>query len=504
MLNQTNLTTGKQIVEKIRQGGFTFDEMQSNIDLQRFVTQILYEQKISAFVPNEQGFATHKKGEVDLLPQEAADLIYRLFSDVSTIMISPEVLAKANDGHIPIPGMTPKVERTVKENGVLSFDVQFPELDYIKKNVLDVNSPAYACMFDKVILPYIQMVSQSGEVPSSIPENIRSAMEEVFAVAEAEHSIEDFDRNAMMNYTMHNILKLSNPNDMLKCAQEVRTTANFEGIPFSEVLSKHIQSQLAKDQHTTKRLEGFLNGISGQVYMNSFDENDFTPEKLKERIQTAFEIYNAHDVGNPNLEMGDNRYRTCIVRIGNGPLGMFPNGDNIEQAMERFLMETAMTAASADRISEDEYLKRVASLHSRFILIHPFPESNGRIGRNMMNMLLSKVGRNFVLPKENKSNYLDLLNGMRTNIFTDLGRAKNKGRKSPSHSDAKQLYDSGYWAYMENLTERPDKFVPQEMRHASPLAEFIKASNTIPLDTTKENKKRKRWNLFKKRDDVDR
>ena len=59
----------------------------------------------------------------------------------------------------------------------------------------------------------------------------------------------------------------------------------------------------------------------------------------------------------------------------------------------------------------------------KFSRFHPFRDSNGRIGRNLINMMLSPIGRNFVMPKNLKSNYLEAMENMRQGVYGEMGQS---------------------------------------------------------------------------------
>lgn len=498
----SKVSIGRKITEKMKDGGFSPEELTSN-EIQRFVEQITYEQKISWGEMTETGVVESYKGEVDFSEKDAALFIYQLLGEEPVIKMSAELFSKCNEGHQYIPGVAPLITRRVTKDNIVSFDVSFPELDYINDNILDVSNPTYAKMFEKVILPYMKNVQQQGYTPHEIPSNIMDAMGEIFDDVNKTHPRGDLDKDCLVEYTLKNIFKLSNSVEVSKTLDIVEKTAKFEGKPFEEVLDTYLKGKLEKDKNVTKNLEGFLNGVTGQIYMNNYDQTDFTPEKLKERMQTAFRIYTAHESDNKNFETNDAGYRKSVVRIGKGSIGMWPSGNAIESAMERFIAEVSLTTISADKVSEGEYLKRVAVLHSRFIAIHPFPESNGRIGRNIMNMMLSQKGKNFVLPKESKEEYLNHLADTQRKTVMELGYAKHsKDRYSLDPAIQQKVYDSGFWEYMRKLTDRPDKETKREMEYAGPLAKFVDKCNTLLLDenvkATKKSLETRLKNLVKK------
>ena len=58
-----------------------------------------------------------------------------------------------------------------------------------------------------------------------------------------------------------------------------------------------------------------------------------------------------------------------------------------------------------DEISDEQYLKKASNLMYRFIRIHPFPDSNGRTSRALINMMTLNRDILVNFPKERKNEY---------------------------------------------------------------------------------------------------
>jgi Fic family protein len=96
-------------------------------------------------------------------------------------------------------------------------------------------------------------------------------------------------------------------------------------------------------------------------------------------------------------------------------------------------------------------------MHFRYIMIHPFRDSNGRIGRNIINMMLSRIGRNFVIPKSKKKEYISAMEEMRQGVYGEMGQEE----------------------YLRALSDEPLKLGECEIKYCERLAGIIEASNTL-------------------------
>lgn len=83
-------------------------------------------------------------------------------------------------------------------------------------------------------------------------------------------------------------------------------------------------------------------------------------------------------------------YRTHEMQVVSGPMGMervhyeAPKPDRVPQEMEAFLSWINSTDTT-------DPLLRAAIAHLWFVTIHPFDDGNGRIGRAVMDMMLSRA-----------------------------------------------------------------------------------------------------------------
>ena len=97
---------------------------------------------------------------------------------------------------------------------------------------------------------------------------------------------------------------------------------------------------------------------------------------------------------------------------------------------------------NGNTMSKDEYLKKAVALQYRFIRIHPFPNSNGRTSRALLNMMIIPKGIIANFSKEDRNNFLKETN--KTNVVMD-----EKGYLSEIAFDSEKLDE------IENSTDIP-------------------------------------------------
>ena len=470
------MSIGKHIVERIRQGGFSPLELEYNPALNGFIEQIVHEQKIAWVKKFDNGdpeyadwdAALFMPAETDLLAEDVEAIVKQLLGEENETRMSSTHFARVNSERA-IPGMTPKIERIVGDFNIVHFFPKFPEYDYIYNQILDPNFFSYHSMIDKVLIPYIDFLEttdiDSGKnLPFEVPENIRKGMEEVFNEAGERNPIGDMNKDAMIDYTLYNVLQLANSREMRGALNNLRNERAKHGgdmTPEEEkvVIENIFGKVISKHDTPMKKLEGVLNGISSQLYMNTLEERDFSRVGIIDKVKRAFKLYTKHEKGDKTFETDEQGYRTVNVGIGMRDILLHIRGNNISRAMDGLGIEMAEIMKNSESFSPEEYTRHVARLHFRYIAIHPFRDSNGRIARNIANMMLNKIGRNFVVKKEAKSNYLAAMENMRQGIYSEMGQEE----------------------YLRALSDDPRKLLPCEARHCEGLAQLIEKSNTMPI-----------------------
>lgn len=459
-----NVSSGKYIVDKIRQGGFAPREIETDQILQRFINQIAPEQKISWGDPNNE-----HKGYIGLSALETESFIYQILGEQTTISINSSLFSKMC-GHSDDIGLSPTVQRRMHDSGIVLFDILFPEGDYISNNILETTTSGANMLIDKVMIPFVTYVQENGGViPNEVPQHVRNGMKEVFQETSKSQPIGDLNLESMIDYTLYDVLGMNDAERMERCLTLVDILSHpmhkerLDDTEYREAVDKCFRKEF---EPPTKRLECLLNGVSGQIYMNDFDFKEMTPDKITNKLKMAFKIYTAHDRDNTRIQPDETGYRTEMVSVGKR-LGLDYTGNKLDTAMNSFATHMSRVMRQAGKIPDEQYLKYVACLHARFVMIHPFGDSNGRIGRDIVNMMLSGIGKNFVVPKEQKQAYLDKMEGMHSGLFDEVG----------------------YWPYMEALVTSPERVGKYEMKHCGQLVDFMKSCNTIPLGQERKNNK---------------
>lgn len=475
------MSIGKKIIDKVRQGGFLSFEMTSDPSFLSFLEQIANEQKVSWIDEIEEDTGVWHDGDTALLPEDINDIVKQLlarssFSDKVKITSKQfaDITHKRN-----IPGIEPRITRVV-DNNAIRFYPEIPEFNYIINNILDVSSPNYQLMVEKVLIPYFEFLEKSEcslgkNLPHNVPENVKQGMMLVLKKASKANPIEGLNIEAMAEYTLYNILSLSNSIEMRKVLEDVKNRENgllpyekngfFKNIAKKLGIGKNGKAQknaiesvfsdvIAKNSNPTKNLECILNGISAQIYMNTIDSKDsITPQNIEDKLQAAFRMYTEHERGDDTFSVDENGYRTIDLGIGGRDILLHKDGDNISNAMQNLCSKIAGTMQLSSQMDEREYIKEVAKIHFRYIMIHPFRDSNGRIGRNIINMMLDEIDRNFVLTKSQKQDYMRVMEEMRQNICDSMGKENYLNSISNNGMEASDVYETFYCEKLADIIE---------------------------------------------------
>ena len=216
--------------------------------------------------------------------------------------------------------------------------------------------------------------------------------------------------------------------------------------------------------------------VSAEMYMNSHDLKDKSKEEIQEILRSGYLLYTEMDgIGNKRFDLDEYGYRAGNVALGNKTqkldVLLHKQGNNIKRAMDNLTNKMNELINSAQKLTEDEYLKQVAMLHFRYISIHPFRDSNGRIGRNIINMLLAQRNKIFVLDRKDKVEYTMKMNNMRN--------------KMPNFRN-----------YLNSLSDNPEICQKYEENTCVGLFEFIKNhtyNNTENIKQKQEEKSIEKW-----------
>ena len=334
-----------------------------------------------------------------------------------------------------------------------------------------------------VLKPYLKYIKKYGKehyeenvnVPLEIPKEIFKKMEQIIKT----NNPDGLNPQVVAEYYLYNILNLNSKamqEQVLNYSSMQLTTT--DNTLFKKLFGKVFQSDKPEIDNlimltTTQsnynigrlyerlaNLESIISGISSQLYMNSRTIKDKTPEQIEEILKTGYSLYTEREAKDSTYIQDEYGYRTVNVGLGKSDVLLHRDGDNIKRAMVNLTTDIKKLIEDEPNLSEDEYLKKVAMLHFRYISIHPFRDSNGRTGRNIINMLLAQKNKMFVLNRSDKDAYSITMNEMRNNI--------------PLRQ------------YLDSLAEKPEECAKYEEAYCGKLTEFIK-SHTVPVYGYREN-----------------
>ncbi len=154
--------------------------------------------------------------------------------------------------------------------------------------------------------------------------------------------------------------------------------------------------------------------------------------------------------------VGNNGYKTVNNQITGNSVELL-NKKYVENAMKKISEDIYELVQCAATMDKQEYLKRAVGLQYRFIRIHPFPNSNGRTSRTLLNMI--------TIPK-----------GILVNFDKDL-KPKYNAVSNETHMemDAK--------GYLQALQENSENLTYMEISTETPLYKFVKESCIIELES---------------------
>ena len=142
--------------------------------------------------------------------------------------------------------------------------------------------------------------------------------------------------------------------------------------------------------------------VEAQLVAYSTDITKLSPEEIEKTIKQI----NRASLQDERLKqyIGDNGYRTANVGLSGNSLELLKK-EYVEDAMSTISKDIYELAQSASTMDKEEYLKRAIGLQYRFIRIHPFPDSNGRTSRALLNMMTIPKGILVNFPKDKKLEY---------------------------------------------------------------------------------------------------
>lgn len=142
--------------------------------------------------------------------------------------------------------------------------------------------------------------------------------------------------------------------------------------------------------------------VEAQLIAYSTDITKLTPEQIENTIKQV----NKSSLQDEKLQqyVGNDGYRIANVGISGNNVDLLDK-NYVQYAMGRISKDIYDLVQNANTMDKNEYLKRAVALQYRFIRIHPFPDSNGRTSRALLNMITIPKGILVSFPKDNKTNF---------------------------------------------------------------------------------------------------
>lgn len=428
------MNIGKIITDKISTGeksGFSQMELNNNIGLNNLIELIVNELKSSYILGDGPEWETKLfvQGEKPLLLlDDVRKIVEQLFSNnpkLNGMQVSRFLMQKR------VPGLDFSVNRNAFEDDIVRFDFDFPELDYINRDIVNGNNKMQKQIYKKVIKPFYKYLKRNSKeldkdnsgVPLEVPKQIIDRFKKVII----SNIPKGMDKQIVSEYYIYNILNLNNRQlqEALLNRQSLQVVSKSRNIIMNhrnemENVKNLTQIQSKNNVHRSYRdieeFKSLLSGVTAQLYMNSRTLKGKSPEEIEEILKKAYSLYTEREANDDTYQVDEYGYRTVNVGLGKKDVLLHRQGDNIKRAMENLTTSIAELIQDEPNISEEEYIKRVGMLHFRYISIHPFRDSNGRTGRNLINMLLSQKDKMFVLDRQDKNEYLTKMNEMRIHI----------------------------------------------------------------------------------------
>ncbi len=135
--------------------------------------------------------------------------------------------------------------------------------------------------------------------------------------------------------------------------------------------------------------------------------------------------------------------------------------NNILMCMRKLSKDIEELVQSADTMDKENYLKRAVQLSYRFIRIHPFPDSNGRTSRAILNMMTIPKGILVEVSKEKKAEFVQ------------------------SQRDTNEKLDiQGYFEILNKNTEELDKIERENLD--LPMYHFIRQNCILDVQSQQQ------------------
>lgn len=198
--------------------------------------------------------------------------------------------------------------------------------------------------------------------------------------------------------------------------------------------------------------------VEAQLEAYSTDIRGLSPKQIEEEIKRINDLSLKDD---KRQYLNKDGYRNINVGFSmEDDRAKLLDREHVSEAMENLSIEISELVNNGDSISDEEYLKKASSLTYRFIRIHPFPDSNGRTSRALMNMM--SLNRNILVnfPKETKNEYINAME----EVHHEIGYREDNG-------------------YLEALYNNPQKARTLEENGTNSIYNYIKKNSRKGIDS---------------------
>lgn len=199
--------------------------------------------------------------------------------------------------------------------------------------------------------------------------------------------------------------------------------------------------------------------VEAQLTAYSTDITKLSPERIE---QTIKQINRASLQESKLKYIGDNGYRTANVGINGNKLELLKK-EYVEDAMDTISKDIYELVQQSSTMDKEEYLKRAVGLQYRFIRIHPFPDSNGRTSRALLNMMTIPKGILVNFPKDKKLEYIMCSN------------------ETHMEMDSKE--------YLQAIQEESKNLINMEIDTELPVYRYVKQYGVIETQKLKQSNK---------------
>lgn len=160
---------------------------------------------------------------------------------------------------------------------------------------------------------------------------------------------------------------------------------------------------------TFKDVNQILKDAETQLTAYSIDFRKMQPEQIKDAIKKINSI-SLTDEKKERLD--EDGYRDCNVVFNGKDVRLLMPKQNVPKSMKLFTESMYSFLNESEELSDADYVKKATMLMYRFIRIHPFPDSNGRTSRAMLNSLT--LNRNILVSftKEEKDEFIKISNSV--------------------------------------------------------------------------------------------